>query len=129
MIRRGFFILRRVESYKISFRTEKSFSEGSDMKKEQFNDLLKSVHQMGAIVKGKKLSGMKVTYRAKPATAKEVQKIRKELHLTQEGFAQVVGESPSAIRHCEQGLRNPRGAAAKLIRVLKSHPELVAELR
>jgi putative transcriptional regulator len=99
------------------------------MKKEHFNDLLKSVNQMGEIMKGKKLPGTKVTYRAKPATAEEVQKIRKELHLTQEGFAQVVGESPSAIRHWEQGLRTPRGSAAKLIRVLKSHPELVTELR
>jgi putative transcriptional regulator len=99
------------------------------MKKEHFNDLLKSVNQMGEIMKGKKLPGIKVTYRAKPATAEEVQNIRKELHLTQEGFAQVVGESPSAIRHWEQGLRTPRGSAAKLIRVLKAHPELVTELR
>jgi putative transcriptional regulator len=99
------------------------------MKKEHFNNLVKSVNQMGEMVKGKKLAGVKVTYRAKPATAEEVQKIRKELHLTQEGFAQVVGESPSAIRHWEQGIRTPSGSAAKLIRVLKSHPELVTELR
>jgi putative transcriptional regulator len=99
------------------------------MKKKDFNDFLTSVHQMGEIMKGKKLAGMKVTYRAKPATAKEVQKVRKELKLTQQGFAQVVGESPSAIRHWEQGIRTPRGAAAKLIRVLKAHPELVMELQ
>lgn len=99
------------------------------MKKKDFNDFLTSVHQMGEIMKGKKLAGMKVTYRAKPATAQEVQKVRKELKLTQESFAHVVGESPSAIRHWEQGIRTPRGAAAKLIRVLKAHPELVMELR
>ncbi|HTA77468.1 MAG TPA: helix-turn-helix domain-containing protein [bacterium] len=98
------------------------------MKNNDFNDLLKSVQQMGEIMKGKKLVGTKVTYRATPATAKEVQKIRKELHLTQEVFARVVGESPSAIRHWEQGIRTPRGSAAKLIRVLKAHPKLVAEL-
>ena len=99
------------------------------MKKKDFNDFMKSVHQMGEIMKGKKLVGMKVSYRAKPATAKEVQTVRKELHLTQESFARVVGESPSAIKHWEQGIRTPRGSAAKLIRLLKSHPKLVSELR
>jgi putative transcriptional regulator len=99
------------------------------MKKENFDQLIKSVHQMGEIMKGKKLAGMKVTYRAKPATAKEVQTVRKELHLTQESFARVVGESPSAVKHWEQGIRTPRGSAAKLIRLLRSHPKLVAELR
>ena len=99
------------------------------MKKKDFNDFITSINQMGQIMKGKKLAGMKVTYRAKPATAQEVQKVRKELKLTQTGFAHIVGESPSAIRHWEQGIRTPRGAAAKLIRVLKTHPELVTELR
>jgi putative transcriptional regulator len=99
------------------------------MKKQDFNDFLTSVRQMGEMMKGKKLAGMKVTYRAKPATAQEVQKVRKELRLTQEGFAKVVGESPSAVRHWEQGLRTPRGSAAKLIRVLRAHPELISELR
>jgi len=99
------------------------------MKQKDFKDFMKSVHQMGEMMKGKKLAGARVTYRAKPATAQEVQKVRKELHLTQEGFARVVGESPSAIRHWEQGIRTPRGSAAKLIRLLKSHPRLVSELR
>ena len=98
------------------------------MRKKDFNDFLTSVRQMGEIMKGKKLAGMKVTYQAKPATAQEVQKVRKELKLTQEGFARVMGESPSAIRHWEQGIRTPRGSAAKLIRILKVHPELIAEL-
>jgi len=51
------------------------------------------------------------------------------LHLTQVGFASVVGESPSAVEHWEQGIRRPSGSASKLIRVLKTHPELIAELR
>jgi hypothetical protein len=56
------------------------------MKKENFDQLIGSVQQMGEIMKGKKLAGMKVSYRAKPATAKEVQTIRKGLRLTQEGL-------------------------------------------
>jgi putative transcriptional regulator len=98
------------------------------MKKEHFDRLLESVKQAGQIIHGKKLPGMRITYRDKPATSKEVQTFRKELHLTQEGLAHLVGESPSAVRHWEQGLRRPSGSATRLIRVLKTHPELVTEL-
>jgi putative transcriptional regulator len=98
------------------------------MKTEHFNRLIESVKQAGQIAHGKKLPGMKVSYREKPASSKEVQTFRKELHLTQESLARLVGESPSAVRHWEQGIRRPSGSATKLIRVLKTHPELVAEL-
>jgi putative transcriptional regulator len=98
------------------------------MKKEDFDQFVTSVRQMGEIMKGKKLDGMKVSYREKPATAQEVQKVRKVLKLSQVGFAHVVGESPSAIRHWEQGRRRPSGAASKLIRVLRIHPELAMDL-
>ena len=50
------------------------------MKKENFSQLIGSVRQIGEIKKGKKLSGMKVTYREKPASVKEVQNVRKVLH-------------------------------------------------
>jgi putative transcriptional regulator len=98
------------------------------VKKDDFNDLMTSIHQMGEIMKGKKLPGMRITYREKPATSKEVKELRRELHLTQEGLARVVGESPSAVKHWEQGIRRPSGSASKLIRVLKTHPELVTEM-
>lgn len=98
------------------------------MKQEKFEQLIKSVRQMGEIKKGKKLAGMRTTYRPQPTSPKEIQKVRKDLRMTQERFAHVVGTSPSAIKHWEQGIRTPTGAAAQLIRVLKSHPELVGEL-
>ena len=98
------------------------------MKKEHFDNLIKSVKQAGEITRGKKLTGMRVSYREKPATSNEVKKLRLELHLTQEGLARVVGESPSAVRHWEQGIRRPSGSASRLIRVLKTHPELVTEM-
>lgn len=98
------------------------------MKKTHFDQLLKSVHEMGKIRRGKRNPG-RVTYRVKPATAAEVKEVRSRvLHLTQDRFAAVVGESLSAIRHWEQGLRNPSGAATKIIRLLKRHPERMKDL-
>lgn len=100
------------------------------MKKEKFNQLLESVQQMGRIRGGTKLDGMKLSYRVKPATPTEVKEVRiKVLGLTQIGFARVIGESPSAVRHWEQGRRRPSGSATKIIRLLKNHPDRLVELR
>src|SRR5690242_19545142 len=99
------------------------------MNNKDFELMRKSLKQAIAIKKGKRLEGMRLSYRPKPATAQEVKSVRKALHLTQVTFAQVVGESTNAVEHWEQGIRTPRGAAAKLIRLLKSHPKLVPELR
>lgn len=99
------------------------------MKDKDFKDMITSVHQAGEIMKGKKLDGMRESYRVKPLTAREVREIRKKLDLTQVGFAHVVGESPSAVQHWEQGIRRPSGAASRLIRVIKNHPELTLELK
>ncbi len=99
------------------------------MKNKDFKDMLISVRQAGEIMKGKKLDGMRESYRLKPLTAKEVMEIRKELDLTQVVFAHMVGESPSAVQHWEQGIRRPSGAASRLLRIIKNHPELASELK
>ncbi len=98
------------------------------MNDKDFKLMRESLKQVVEIKKGKKLHGMRESYRQKPATAQEVKGIRKALHLTQVGFAGVVGESPSAVEHWEQGIRRPSGSASKLIRLLKSHPELISEI-
>ena len=99
------------------------------MKNEHFQELLSSVKQMGDYLKGKKVPGLKVTLRAKPATAKEVKDVRtKILKVTQEQFASIVGEGVGAVRTWEQGVRNPGGAATKLIRYIKDHPGRAKEL-
>ena len=94
-----------------------------------FELMRESLKQSIEIMKGKKLEGMRVSYRLKPLTSKEVKNIRKTLKLTQVSFANVVGASPNAVEHWEQGIRRPSGSASKLIRVLKIHPELISELR
>ncbi len=99
------------------------------MKDKDFKLMRESLKQSIEIKKGKKLHGMRESYRPKPATADEVKGVRKALHLTQAVFAGVVGASPNAVEHWEQGIRRPSGSASKLIRILKSHPELVSEIR
>lgn len=94
------------------------------MKEEHFQELLTSVRQMGDYLKGKMVPGLKVSVRPKPATAAEVKDVRvKVLKLTQAQFAMIVGEGVGAVRTWEQGLRHPGGAASKLIRYVRRHPE------
>ncbi len=98
------------------------------MDDKNFAFMRESLKQAIDIKKGKKLVGARESYRLKPASPQEVKTVRKALHLTQVRFARVVGESPSAVEHWEQGIRRPSGSASRLIRMLKVHPELVSEL-
>jgi putative transcriptional regulator len=99
------------------------------MADKDFEQLLESVRQMGDHLKGKKVQGVRVTYRTKPITSKEVKDVRvKVLKVTQEEFARIVGEGLGAIRTWEQGTRRPGGAATKLIRMIRTHPERAKEL-
>jgi putative transcriptional regulator len=99
------------------------------MKDEHFQELLQSIHQMGEHLKGKKVPGVTSTFRPKSASAEEVKEVRtKILGITQEQFALMVGEGVGAVRTWEQGVRNPGGAASKLIRYVKDHPEHASDL-
>lgn len=99
------------------------------MSDKDFNGLRESIHQFGEILKGKKLAGMRASIHPKPLTPEEIRKIRtKVLHVSQEDFAGIVGESLSAVRMWEQGHRNPSGAVSKIVRLLKVHPERAREL-
>ena len=99
------------------------------MKDEHFQELLTSVHQMGDYLKGRKVQGVRVSYRFKPLTSKDVKEVRvKVLKVTQETFAQIIGEGLGAVRTWEQGTRHPGGAATKIIRMMKAHPERAKEL-
>ena len=98
------------------------------MKPEHFEELLESIRQMGDYLKGKPVPGVKVTYRLKPPSAAEIKEVRtKVLGVTQEQFATIVGEGVGAVRTWEQGLRNPGGAASKIIRYVREHPEAAKE--
>lgn len=98
------------------------------MKDEHFEELLASVQQMGRHLKGKKVAGVRTTRVSKPASSDEVKEVRYQLKVTQEQLGLIVGEGVGAVRTWEQGVRNPGGAASKMIRLLKAHPEYAKDL-
>jgi len=92
------------------------------MKREVFDELLVSIEQGGAIVRGKKAPTR--TFRVdKP----NVSAIRRHLGLTQQKFAELLGISPATLRNWEQGRRKPEGAARVLLCVAAKYPRAVLD--
>jgi putative transcriptional regulator len=92
------------------------------MKKDTFDDLLKSIEQGSAIVRGKKNPS-----RAFRLDSPNVSAIRRHLGLTQEKFAKLLGISPATVRNWEQGRRKPEGAARVLLCVAARFPKSVLD--
>ena len=93
------------------------------MKKELFEELLESVKQGGAIMKGT----MKPS-RAFEFPESEVKKLRNNYGLSQDKFATLMGISVSTLRNWEQGRRKPEGPAKVLLMVAAKHPEVLLNL-
>jgi putative transcriptional regulator len=98
------------------------------MSDKNFKALLGSVDEMGAVMRGEKKPA-RVSYKPQPVMAEEIKQLRKKLHVTQAGFAQLVGEGEGAVQSWEQGVRNASGPAVKIIRLLEDMPQLKDKLR
>lgn len=48
---------------------------------------------------------------------------------SQQAFAQLLGVSPRTLQDCEQGRREPTGAARTLLKVAVKHPKLLRALQ
>ncbi len=92
------------------------------MKKETFDELVTSIEQGGAIVRGKKAPSR--TFRIQ---SPNVSAIRRHLGLTQQKFAELLGISPATLRNWEQGRRKPGGAARVLLCVAAKYPRAVLD--
>jgi putative transcriptional regulator len=57
----------------------------------------------------------------------EAAKIRREINVTQEGFARLLGVSLGTVRKWERGTIQPSGAARTLLRIAAKHPEIVRD--
>lgn len=90
------------------------------MKEELFNELLYSVHEGGAILRGEKSPSRKFTVE-KP----DVQQIRANYKLSQTEFASMLDISKDTLQNWEQGRRQPQGPARVLLQVAARHPEAV----
>jgi len=90
------------------------------MKDELFSELLDSVREGGAILKGAAAPA-----RAFEVEAPEVKEIRESYDLSQAEFAALLGISVDTLQNWEQGRRTPAGPAKVLLQVVAKHPEAV----
>ena len=93
------------------------------MKKELFEELLESVKQGRAIMKGTMKPSRIIEF-----PESEVRKIRKHYGLSQDNFASLMGISVATLRNWEQGRRRPEGPARVLLMVAAKHPEALLDL-
>ncbi len=90
------------------------------MKEEMFAELLESVREGMAILRGE----------AEPSRmfvleGPDVKRIRAQYNLTQSEFAAMLGISVDTVQNWEQGRRSPQGPARVLLQVAERHPEAV----
>ncbi len=87
------------------------------MKEDMFEELVASVREGGAILRGEKAPSRSFTVEA-PA----VRTIRQQFGLSQREFAKLLGIGVGTLRNWEQGRRSPRGSARVLLKVAAKHP-------
>ena len=87
------------------------------MKKELFAELLESVREGGAILRGEDKPA-----RATHVRDPDVRSLREDYGLTQPKFAALMGISVATLRNWEQGRRHPEGSARILLRVVATNP-------
>jgi putative transcriptional regulator len=89
------------------------------MKRDAFEQLVRSVRQAGRIHRGAKAS------RAFSFAPADVKAIRSRLRKSQSEFALMIGVSVATLRNWEQGRRTPDGPALALLRVASAEPKAV----
>ncbi len=89
------------------------------MKREMFEELLGSVREGGAILRGRKKAARRVVI-----GAAGVRSIRERTRLSQSEFATLIGVSVKTLQNWEQDRRHPTGPAAALLRIISQEPQL-----
>jgi putative transcriptional regulator len=90
------------------------------MNDELFAELLESVREGGAILRGERPPSR--TFVVKEP---DVKGIRERYKLSQSQFASLLGISVKTLQNWEQGRRVPHGPARILLQVAAKHPEAV----
>ena len=93
------------------------------MKQELFDELLASVREGGAILRGKKAAAREFHF-----DEPDVRSLRERYGLSQPKFAALLGISVGTLRNWEQGRRKPEGSARVLLRVVAKHPDAVLDV-
>jgi putative transcriptional regulator len=89
------------------------------MKKKMFEELLGSVREAGAILRGRQRPSRRIVIRASG-----VRDIRERTSLSQSEFAQLIGVSVKTLQNWEQDRRRPTGPAAALLSIIQHDPAL-----
>lgn len=112
-----------------------------------FAQLMESLHQGDAILKGEAEPSRRFEVKVAPAEtvatsetvaaspaedaqvigAAQVRGLRERFGLSQTQFAALLGISAGTLRNWEQGRRAPEGAARVLLRVAAKHPQAVLD--
>jgi putative transcriptional regulator len=93
------------------------------MKEELFNELLESVREGMAILRGEGTPS-----RVFVAENPDVAGIRAHSQLSRQEFARRIGVSARTVRDWEEGKRSPRGPARVLLEVAARHPDAVRDV-
>jgi len=91
------------------------------VKQKDFDRLITSVKQAGAIRRGQLKPRRVIEFRPE-----DVRAIRGKLEKSQEEFALMIGVSVATLQNWEQGRRRPEGPARALLRVAAKNPQVVA---
>ena len=94
------------------------------MNSKLLDELLQSVREAGAILRGEMEPSRLFVVAGTPP---EVYEVRRGYGLTQERFARMLGISVATLRNWEQGRRKPEGSARVLLEVAKRHPEALLD--
>jgi putative transcriptional regulator len=92
------------------------------MRKELFDELLESVREGGAILRGEQAPSRVFSF-----SEPDVRALRERHGMSQPKFAALMGISVGTLRNWEQGRRKPEGSARVLLLVVDRHPEAVFE--
>lgn len=93
------------------------------MKKELFAELLESVREGGAILRGERAPSREFLLEDP-----DVRGLRESYGLSQPKFATLLGISVGTLRNWEQGRRRPEGSARVLLRIAARHPDVVLDV-
>jgi len=93
------------------------------MREDLFQELVESVREGGAILRGQKRASRRFECADNDARA-----IRERYALSQAKFAALMGISVATLRNWEQGRRQPEGSARVLLRVVARHPDAVLDV-
>ena len=92
------------------------------MNDELFEELIQSVREGGAILRGEDEASRSFDF-----DEPDVAAIRREYGLSQAKFAALIGISVRTLQNWEQGRRHPHGPARVLLKVAAKHPRAVLD--